>query len=89
MVASASLMVPNPMQKQHLDGPMWLDVEKYPEITFEAKALKNVKTAGNVTTAEAVGPFTLKGVAKELTIPVSFTYLKGKLGCDTTPLIAF
>jgi polyisoprenoid-binding protein YceI len=59
---------------------MWLDMAKYPEITFESKALKNVKTEADVTTADATGTFTLKGVSKELTIPVKMTYLKGKLG---------
>jgi polyisoprenoid-binding protein YceI len=80
IVASASLTVPNPMQKEHMHGPMWLDVAKYPEITFESKSLKNVKTQGDVTTADVVGVFTLKGIAKEITVPVKLTYLKDKLG---------
>jgi polyisoprenoid-binding protein YceI len=67
------------MQKEHLHGANWLDVTKYPEITFEAKSLANVKTDGNVTTADVTGPFTLHGVAKEITVPVKFTYLKDKL----------
>ena len=79
VVTSASLTVPNPMQNQHLHGPMWLDAAQFPEITFAAKELKNVKTEGEVTTADATGRFTLKGVSKELTIPVRLTYLKDKL----------
>ena len=59
---------------------MWMDVAKFPEITFEATELKNAKTEGDVTTADAVGTFTCKGVAKEMTVPVKLTYLKGKLG---------
>jgi polyisoprenoid-binding protein YceI len=80
VVASASLTVPNPMMKGHLHSDKWLDVVKHPGITFEAKQLKNVKTEGNVTTADAVGTFTCKDVSKELTIPVKLTYLKDKLG---------
>jgi polyisoprenoid-binding protein YceI len=80
MVTSASLTVPNPMMNGHLHSDKWLDSAKNPEITFESKELKNVKTDGNVTTADAAGTFTLKGVAKELTIPVKLTYLKDKLG---------
>ena len=80
VVASSSLIVPNPMMKGHLHGDKWLDVAKYPEISFEVKDLKNVKTSANVTTADAVGTFTLKGVAKEMTIPVTLTFLKDKLG---------
>lgn len=79
VVTSASLTVPNPMQNQHLHSPMWLDAAGFPDITFSAKELKNVKTEGEVTTAEATGTFTLKGVSKELTIPVKLTYLKDKL----------
>jgi polyisoprenoid-binding protein YceI len=79
IVASESMTVPNPMQKEHLHSANWLDVAKYPEITFEAKSLANVKTEGNVTTADITGIFSLHGVAKEITAPVKFTYLKDKL----------
>src|ERR1019366_9800364 len=41
VVAAESLTVPNPMQKGHMHSDTWLDVAKYPEITFEAKSLKN------------------------------------------------
>ena len=80
ILAADSLTVPNPMMKGHLHSPMWMDVAANKEITFEAKALKNVKTAGDKTTAEAVGTLTIKGVAKEVTTPISLTYLKDKLG---------
>jgi polyisoprenoid-binding protein YceI len=61
-------------------GDKWMDVAKYPEISFEAKELKNAKTEAGVTAADAVGTFTCKGVSKEMTIPVKLTYLKDKLG---------
>lgn len=80
VVASASLTVPNAMQTTHMHGRMWLDVENSPEITFEARELKNVKTDGNKTTADVVGTFTLKGVSRDMTIPVELSYLKDKLG---------
>jgi polyisoprenoid-binding protein YceI len=79
VVASESMTVPNPMQKEHLHSANWLDVAKYPEITFEAKSLGNVKTDGNTTTADVTGTFTLHGVSKDITAPVKFTYLKDKL----------
>lgn len=79
VVAAESMTVPNPMQKEHLHSANWLDVAKYPEITFEAKSLANVKTDGNVTTADVAGTFTLHGVAKDITVPVKLTYLKDKL----------
>ena len=79
VVAAESMTVPNPMQKEHLHSANWLDVAKYPEITFEAKSLANVKTDGNVTTADATGTFTLHGVSKDITVPIKLTYLKDKL----------
>lgn len=80
VVAASSLQVPNSMMQGHMHGEQWMDVTKYPEITFEAKQLKNVKTTENTTTADLVGTLTLRGIAKELTVPVKLTYLKDKLG---------
>jgi len=80
IVATASLMLPNPMQKQHMLSDKWLDAVKFPEITFESKEFKNVRIAGDTTTADVTGTFTLKGVSKELTVPVKLTCLKDKLG---------
>ena len=80
IVDAKSLHVPNPMMKEHLHGNQWMDTAKYGDITFEAKALKNVKTAGDNTTADAVGAMTIKGVTKEMTVPVKLNYLKDKLG---------
>jgi polyisoprenoid-binding protein YceI len=86
VVASDSLTVPNPMQKEHLHSPNWLDTAKYPEITFETKSLANVKTDDNITTADVTGTFTMHGVSKDITTPVKFTYLKGKLGARVPSL---
>lgn len=79
VVASKSLTVGNSMMQEHMHSAGWLDVAKYPEISFALKELKDVKTEGTVTTATAVGTFSLKGVEKEISIPVKLTYLKGKL----------
>ena len=80
VVASSTLHVPNPMMKTHLHGEQWMNVAKYPELTFEAKQLNNAKTTGDVTTGDLVGTLTILGVSKELTVPVKLTYLKDKLG---------
>lgn len=79
VVDATTLQVPNPMMKEHLHGPMWMDTAKNKEISFDAKELKNVKTTGDKTTADAVGTLSIKGIAKEVTVPVSLTYLKDKL----------
>jgi polyisoprenoid-binding protein YceI len=79
VIAASSLHVGNPMMKEHLHGAKWLDVANNPEISFEAKELKNVKTNGDTTTADAAGTFTLKGISKDITVPIKLTYLKDKL----------
>lgn len=79
VVAANSMTLPNTMQQGHLRGAQWMDAAKFPEISFDATALKDVKTEAGVTTASAVGTFTCKGVSKEMTVPVKLTYLKDKL----------
>lgn len=83
VIATASLHVPNPTMKEHLHGSQWLNSAVNKEITFEAKTLANVKTAGDNTTADVTGTLTLNGVTKDLTVPVKFTYLKDKLSART------
>jgi polyisoprenoid-binding protein YceI len=80
VVDAATLNVPNSMMKDHMHGGQWMDVANHKEITFEAKELKNAKTADNKTTADAIGTLTIKGVTKEVIAPVSLTYLKDQLG---------
>jgi len=80
VVATSSMRVGNPMQQQHMLSDKWMDAAKYPEISFEAKGLKNVNTSGDTTTADLTGTFTLKGTSKEMTVPVKLTFLKDKLG---------
>jgi polyisoprenoid-binding protein YceI len=80
VVASTSLQVPNSMMKDHLHGQQWMDVKTYPEMTFEAKELKNVKTTDNTTTADLAGTLKVRDVTKQVTLPVKLTYLKDKLG---------
>ena len=79
-VTTASLHVPNSMMDGHLHGAMWLDAANFPEIKFVADKLDNVNTSGDTTTADAHGSLTIKGITKELTVPIKLTYLEGKLG---------
>jgi len=78
-LATATLHVGNPMQKEHLHGAMWMDVARYPEITFEVVKAENAKTSGNETTADVAGKLTVKGITKTVTVPVRITYLKDRL----------
>ncbi|MDB6125637.1 MAG: hypothetical protein JWQ71_4630 [Pedosphaera sp.] len=79
VVEAASLEVPNPMMKQHLQSDKWLDIAKHPQITFEVLSTDNVKTTGNVTTGDITGNLMLHGVTKKITVPVKMTYLKDRL----------
>lgn len=85
VVATSSLTVPNGTMTEHLHSPNWLDVAKNPEIVFELTKLDEVKTSGTVTTGTAKGKFTLKGVTKEIAVPVKLTYLADALGKRTRP----
>jgi polyisoprenoid-binding protein YceI len=79
VVEAASLRVPNAMMQGHLQSDKWLDVAKYPDITFETTGVDEVKTTGNVTTAKVTGTMTIHGVSNKITVPVKLTYLKDKL----------
>ncbi|MCU0770644.1 MAG: YceI family protein [Verrucomicrobia bacterium] len=83
VIESKSLSVPNPVMLEHLHGADWLDVKQHPQITFESTRVANVKSSGNKVTADVTGKMTLRGVTKEITTPVSFTYLKDKLAART------
>lgn len=80
VVATNTLTVSNAMMTDHLRGDGWLDAPANPEIVFELAKLHNVQTTGNDTTATATGKFSLKGVTKEISVPVKLTYLAGAYG---------
>lgn len=77
---TASLSVGNPLMAEHLRSADWLDVAKHPAIVFEATKLANVRTQGTQILADASGRLTVKGVTKDVTVPVTLTYLADKLG---------
>ncbi len=80
IVDAATLHVPNTTMQGHLQSDRWLDVKQFPEITFDALSLANVKTDGDNTTADITGTLTLHGVSKKITAPgVQITFLKDKL----------
>src|SRR6266436_298272 len=79
VVATDSLHVPNSMMNGHLHGAQWMDVAKFPTITFEAKKLEDVKADGPNCTAAVTSTLTIRDVSKEITVPVKINYLKDKL----------
>jgi len=77
---AASLTVGNPLMANHLRSDQWLDVGKHPTIVFEAQSATNVRTQGARVLADVTGKLTVKGVTKDVIVPVSFTYLADKAG---------
>lgn len=80
VVSAKSLVVPNATQAGHLQGKDWLDTATHGDITFELAKLADVKTSGTETTATASGKFTLKGVTKEISVPVKLSFLADAMG---------
>lgn len=80
VVATKSLVVPNATMTEHMLGGQWLDAAANPEITFQLSKLEGISTAGNVTSGTATGKFTLKGVTKDIKVPVKLTYLADAFG---------
>lgn len=80
-VAAKSVKVSNAMMTEHLHSAGWIDAETHKDISFEFAKLENVKPAGdNKWSATAQGKFSLKGVTKDISVPVTLSYLPGAFG---------
>ncbi|MCU0794198.1 MAG: YceI family protein, partial [Opitutaceae bacterium] len=77
---ASTLTVGNAIMRDHMLGENWLDAAKHPTIRFEAGRVAAVRRQAAKTEVDLVGTLTLKGVSKEITVPVSFTHLPDKLG---------
>lgn len=78
-----TLMVANSMMRDHILGDQWMEVEKYPTITFVTTNLEGVESDGNTVKAIATGTLTIKETTKEIAVPITLTYLPGKLADRT------
>ena len=67
-VEAASIDTRNENRDKHLRSADFFEVEKHPSITFKSTRIK----ALGGDRYEVTGPFTLRGVTKEITVPVSF-----------------
>lgn len=80
-VGASSLQVPNAKMTEHLVGADWVNAEAHPEISFAFSSLEDVAPTGdNRWTAKARRDFSLRGVTKNVTVPVTLTYLPGQFG---------
>jgi polyisoprenoid-binding protein YceI len=71
-IKSASINTDNGQRDGHLKSPDFLDVQKFPEITFKSKSVEK-KSDGFV----AHGVLTIRGVAKDVDLPFK---LNGPIG---------
>jgi len=76
---ASTLHVDNPVMKKHMLDKGWMDVASHPKIQFVAESLTNIKVNSSKIQANAVGKFSIKGVTKKVTVPVTLTFLKGML----------
>lgn len=67
-IKAASIDTNNDDRDKHLRGEDFFFVEKFPEITFKSKSIK--KTGKD--TYDVTGTLTMRGVAKEVTLPVTW-----------------
>lgn len=79
VVAVDSFSVANPKMVEHMMGDKWLAADKHPTVTFELTSISDVKSSGGKVNGMAHGVMTIKGKSKEMTAPISLSYLKGKL----------
>lgn len=81
VVPVAGLRTGIPLRDEHLRGGEWLDAENHAAITFridEVEDVREVKRGEGFVTYEATvkGPFTLRGVTKNLETEATLTYLE-------------
>jgi len=83
IIDAKSLHVENPVMKEHMHGADWMNTGEHGEITFEVKSLSDVTKDGDTVKATVSGAFTMRGVTKEISAPVTATMLPGMLSART------
>jgi polyisoprenoid-binding protein YceI len=76
---TSSLHVANKLMREHMHGKDWMDVAKFPAIIFDLEKLEAVQKEGDNYNANAVGTMKILAISKKITVPVTLTFLKGRL----------
>lgn len=79
IIDARSLIVPNDSMQRHLHGTQWLNTEKHQKISFLVSEVSKVIFSENKIKLQITGIFSLKGVRKEIIVPVELVYLPEKL----------
>ncbi len=71
-----SIELNNHLMTKNMYGKRWLNAAEHPEILFSLSSFETKEEKGSLIQGEATGSFSFLGVTKEITVPVSFNYLK-------------
>ena len=80
-IDAASIDTNNPKRDTHLRSADFFDVENHPSLTFKSTAVKGA--AGGL---EVTGDLTIRGVTKQVTVPVTVLGTHGRPGGLRRPL---
>ena len=73
-----NLKLRHPKSNQDVHSSIWMDTKRFPHVSFEVKGIRKARWRGGLLTGELVGALTLKGKTKEVALPATFRYLRGK-----------
>lgn len=80
-----SMKTGNPLRDRHLADKDWLDANAFPNITFDIAKATVRKVDGGKAELMAEGTFTLHGVAKQMTIPVTLQWKRASADTARVP----
>jgi polyisoprenoid-binding protein YceI len=69
----------NSFMAESMKGGWCLDVEKYPEATFEIVKFEPTEKSKTQVSGQVTGDFTIKGVTKRITVPAKAVFYADKL----------
>jgi polyisoprenoid-binding protein YceI len=71
-----SLKLTSDVMGKNMKGGWCLDVEKFPKATFEVNGATVKSNKSGIITGTVMGKFTVKGITKQITVPVTAKYEK-------------
>jgi len=80
----------NKTRNQHMLSSEWMDADNYPNVELAVEAIEDVKIEKKKAEAKLKGKMKIRGVEKEVSLPVKMTYVKDKKadGKDDTLVVS-